>query len=91
MLKKIKILGHDYKVNHINNTLKEGDAASCNMATLEINICNVHPKTRQMEGVVHEIIEALNYHLELELPHNKIMSLSEGLWQVLNDNEGLLK
>jgi len=36
--------------------------------------------------LLHEIIEALNYHLELKLEHNQITSLEAGLYQTLKDN-----
>lgn len=36
--------------------------------------------------VLHEILEALKYHLELEMEHNVIMALEAGLYQVLVDN-----
>jgi len=37
--------------------------------------------------LLHEIIEGLNYHLELELDHRILSALSEGLFQVLRDNK----
>jgi hypothetical protein len=35
--------------------------------------------------IIHEILEALNYHLELELPHRTISALESGLYQTLHD------
>ena len=40
----------------------------------------------QLSTILHEIIEALNYHLALDLPHNAIMGLEAGLYQVLVDS-----
>lgn len=86
---KVKILGHEYKISYEDIGYKTGTAAKCNVASLEIKICSSHPESRQKEGLVHEVIEALNYHLEMKLSHNKISQLGEGLYQVLKDNPGL--
>lgn len=91
MIKKIKILGHEYKVIHENISFKEGTAGMCSPQALEIKIDTFHPESRQREALLHEIIEALDYHFELKMPHNQIVSLSEGLYQVLKDNKGILR
>ena len=36
--------------------------------------------------MLHEIIEAINYHLELEMEHNVRMGLEAALFQVLTAN-----
>lgn len=91
MVKIVKILGHEYKVFHENIGFKEGTSAIINVASLEIRICNSYPESRQREGLIHEIIEALDYHLNLKLPHSKIIQLGEAFYQVLKENPDLLK
>ena len=91
MIEKLKILGHDYSVANKNMGFKSDTVAQCNMASLEIEICSSYPESRQKEGLIHEVIEALNYHLELKLPHNKISLLGESLYQVLKENPDILK
>ena len=91
MIEKLKILGHDYSVANNNMGFKSGTVAQCNIASLEIEICNSYPESRQKEGLIHDVIEALNYHLELKLPHNKISLLGESLYQVLKENPDILK
>lgn len=91
MLDKIKILGHEYTVSMDSSIqLDDGHNAQINLSTCEIKIGDRQVKSKQEEGFIHEIIEALNSHLELMLEHSKISQLSEGLYQVLKDN-GLLK
>jgi hypothetical protein len=46
---------------------------------------DLHPQARQ-EVLLHEIVEAINHYHEYKLSHNVISSLSENLFQVLNDN-----
>jgi hypothetical protein len=60
---------------------------NCHKMRIEIN--PAFPHSRKAEGLLHEIIEALNYHLGLNLDHDKqLVPLSEGLYQVLTDNTG---
>lgn len=83
----IKILGHEYQLSMTNKSLIERNTIACICPnTLTIEISTLCPKSRQEEGLLHEIIEALNCHLELKLEHEKITSLSEGLYQVFKDN-----
>jgi len=87
----MKILGHNYKIIFDNKLdFNDRTAAQCSVGDLWIKISSLHPDTRQQEGLLHEIMEALNYHLALKLEHEKIEAFSEGLFQVLNDN-GLWK
>lgn len=90
-IKKLKILGHNYTIEHNSDLALDHDACGQLLSrhTL-IKISSVHCRSRQEECLFHEIVEALNYHLELRLEHNKITQLGEGMYQVLKDN-GLLK
>lgn len=45
------------------------------------------PPSRQEEGILHEIFEAINYHLEVELEHNKLCAISEVLYMIIRDNK----
>lgn len=87
--KKIKILGHEYKVILNDDYITEsgGNTGRCNSYTNEIYICGKLPESAQHEVLMHEIIEALNYRLELDLEHHKICALGEVLTQVLLDND----
>lgn len=83
----IKILGHEYELHMTNKPLLERNTVACVCPnTLTIEISNLCPQSRQEEGLFHEIIEALNCHLDLKLEHDKLTALSEGLYQVFKDN-----
>lgn len=83
----MKILAHTYKVI-LDKKLDFNDrtSAQCNFGSLIIKVCPDYPETRQQEGLMHEIIEAINYHLSLKLDHDNIERLGEAIFQVLNDN-----
>ena len=86
--KKIKILGHQYSVisddAYIVNS--GGNTGKSNSYTNQIYVCGSLPESAQSEVLIHEIIEAINYRLELNLEHPAICALGEVLNQVLQDN-----
>ncbi len=83
----LKILGHKYKLSSTDKPLLERSTiATICPNTLTIEISSIYPESRQEEGLFHEIIEALDYHLELKLDYDKITALGEGLYQIFNDN-----
>jgi hypothetical protein len=83
----IKILGHVYTIEtdvrpQVSNT--ETIACVDNNRQL-IAIATGNGGTTQQECLLHEIIEALNYRMGLDLQHSAITALSEGIYQVLHD------
>jgi len=80
---QIWILGHGYKIVEKDMDL----LGQFDHEKLQISLRENMTKSIKEATLIHEIIEALNYHFELGLEHNKIMSLESGLFQVLNDND----
>lgn len=82
---KIKILGYDYTIKMIdlNETEKFGNL---DMNTLTIRLNENKAQSQIDSTLLHEIIEAINFHLGLELKHYQINALEAGLYQVLKDN-----
>ncbi len=82
----MKILGYTYSI------LQSGDGDFLDASgrfhhnSQTIHIASDLSDEQKESTLLHEIIEALNYHLALELKENIIMSLEAGLYQVLNDN-----
>jgi hypothetical protein len=87
-MKKIRILGLNYDIYHSPEEINGGmlDAARNHIAEQVILVNPRFNKQSQESGILHEVIEALNYHLQLNLEHDKIMLLESGLNQVLVDN-----
>lgn len=85
-MKTVKILGYQYQVVEESGDDDMGAFGRFNARTQKIQIAgNLHPQGKAT-AMLHELIEALNYHLQLELEHNVIMSLEAGLYQALVDN-----
>jgi hypothetical protein len=83
----IKILGHKYTVD-LSQKLDEmkGNVGVCDLDYLIIKIANDAPSDVKTSTLLHELIEAINYHLELKLKHGQIMGLEVGLYQILSEN-----
>lgn len=79
----LKILGYDYEAQLLPH---HESAASCHTTRQLIRIDAGMPAQAQQSALLHEIIEALNYHLALDLEHNAIMALEAGLFQTLTAN-----
>lgn len=83
---KLKILGHEYAVKIID--LNETDTfGNHNMNTLIIRLNRNKADSQIQSTLLHEIIEAINYNMEIELEHPQISALEAGLYQVLKDND----
>ena len=90
--KEIKILGHTYAVLYRNREREDGNL---NPGTCDSKFCKIWidagwKKSQQEATLIHEIIEALNYNLKLNLVEEQIRGLESGLYQTLKDNN-LLK
>ncbi|MEN6421294.1 MAG: hypothetical protein ABFD76_05045 [Smithella sp.] len=90
----IKILGHEYQ--HIQTdklALDTGTPGQCCMASLWIKTDSTVPKSRQEEALLHEIFEALRYHLNCQdtFSHQLMSTFSEALYQVIKDNPKYFK
>ncbi len=87
-MKNLKILGYDYEVRYSPPRHEGGmDASGCSNAGHQIIVIDpLMCKQEQQSTLLHEILEALNCHLELCLNHQTVSSLEAGLYQVLKDN-----
>ena len=78
----MKILGYTYQVEIVDS-----DAMGRFQARRQrLQIASDLAGDGKLSTLLHEIIEAINYHLGLNLPHRTIMALEAGLYQVLADN-----
>lgn len=91
---KIKILGYDYEVVFREDRLKSDgvDNPGTHCSRFQKIWIDKNQNQQQQESTfIHEILEAISYSLELQLPHNIISSLETALYQVLKDNDLLKK
>ena len=81
----MKILGHEYKL--ISTPSDQLGSYGRYLAKEQIlQVASDLHRQQITTTVLHEIIEALDYHLGLNLNHDAIMSLEAGLYQTLTDN-----
>lgn len=86
--KKIKILGVVYKILRFRSKKDLGRMRSGKQL---IEIASHIPLDVQRSTLVHEIIEAIDTMLELNLPHPTISALETALNGVLADNPQFIK
>lgn len=83
----MNILGYIYTLKRDIAVNNSNASALCDSTKLEICLpLEQQPKQIEQSAILHEIIEALNAHLELSLPHPVIASLEAGLFQTLTSN-----
>ena len=80
----MKILGYDYEFEKNVND-HTGSYGWFDAKSLTIQIADNLNKQQKESTILHEILEALSYHLMLEIGNNIIMPLEAGLYQVLTD------
>lgn len=79
----MKILGYDYSLTKSADIDDMGRfIARDQQIKIQDGIC----EQQIVSTVLHEIIEALNYHNEWKLEHTVIMGLEASLYQTLCDN-----
>jgi hypothetical protein len=90
--KKLKIAGYTYEIK-IGDLIKtEGSTkpAYTHSRWQKIVIAKDQHKEEIESSLIHEILEAIDYHYSLKMDHDKLMTLETALYQVLTDNK-LLK
>jgi hypothetical protein len=86
-MKKINILGYNYTIDTTRPLEEmEGNVGYCDFDKLELRVANDVPEDAKNSTIIHEIIEAVNYHLEIGLEESQIKQLEVGIFQAFNDN-----
>lgn len=85
----LKVLGYTYTIQQTEGPpegIPSDSFGGCDFANGTIYCSKDIHQDLQESTLLHEILEALNYHLELGLKHPQITALEAGLYQVLKDN-----
>ncbi len=82
----LKVLGYSYDVDFSNTCTQMGAMGRCDTNRLLIQIANDSSLKQQESTMLHEILEALDMHMELNLSHQTICLLEAALYEVLTDN-----
>ena len=81
----VKILGYTYQVETVDSDAMDA-MGRFQSRRQRIQIADDLAGDELLSTLLHEVIEALNYHLALNLRHAAIMALEAGLFQVLTEN-----
>ena len=86
-MKTLKILGYSYVLD-LSKKLRDlgGNVGNCDMDNKIMQVANDVDSDMIVSTLLHEFIEAINYHLELKLNHRQVMGIEVGLHQSLTEN-----
>jgi len=89
----LRILGHDIPVYEQKDLDREYNRAGhFDPKLMRIKIASGDAKGAQLSTVIHEVIEALDCILSLDLKHEEqLVKLEAGLFSVIQDNRKLIK
>lgn len=83
----LKILGHEYEVSIVDSTRYNGDNCGfCDTVAAKIRLSDDLAPDMLASTLLHEVLEAINFHLELKMEHHVLTALEAGMYQVLKDN-----
>ena len=83
----MKILGYIYEIELGSDSSRMGGYyGQCHHGKQVIQIANDLNRQQEDSTILHEIIEALKYHLGIKLEHGHIMAFEAGLYQALTEN-----
>lgn len=84
----MRILGYNYGIirDLDMKDIENGNAGLVDLDKHLIYVGNDMDDDSKTSVIIHEIIEAINYHLELKLKHPQIMAFEVGIHQVLVEN-----
>lgn len=88
----IKIGGFKYKLEEVDHMARDDSSLgnSCGNS-LTINLDHGLDKSLKAATLIHEIIEQINFINELDLEHHKITILANSLYEVINENDEMMK
>jgi hypothetical protein len=85
----VRVLGHNYKVVLTKNLFSDfSDYGRVNVRTHVIEIDSSTPYSKQLETLVHEVLEIINDQMSLILEHNKLQIIAACIYTFLMDNAG---
>jgi hypothetical protein len=84
--KPITILGHNYTVVRDKPSDEIAASGRLDVAGCKIIVATNLCRSQATSTTLHEIIEAINWHCELNLEHPKIMTLETALYDILTTN-----
>ena len=86
MTQTIQVLGYEYKLIEDGDADTMGAYGRYHAKSSTMQLASDLSQVQRESTVLHEIIEAINYHLQLELSHATIMALESTLYGSLKAN-----
>ncbi len=74
------IMGREYKIIRFEVPATNANIASSNLVTKEILIGSNVPLDHQLEALLHEVLEHINWDLNLDLDHKVLSAISAAIF-----------
>ena len=81
----MKILGYNYTIELGSDSDRMGAYGRSMSGKQVIQIANNLNREMEDSTILHEILEALKYHLDIGINEQQVMSLEAGLYQTLTE------
>jgi len=85
-LKTIHILGQEFAIKYKRDKKKRDYIGKCFPNANKIYLVKDLSQDKLEETFIHEIIEAINFNLELKLKHRQITALAVAIYTVFKEN-----
>ena len=82
----MKILGYDYLITFCSDKMLDVPAGRVHAGLQRIILAEGDHPQQSESTLLHEIIEALDFHLEIGLDERQIKAIEAGLYQCLTEN-----
>jgi hypothetical protein len=90
--KTVKVLGRIYKVVVHEENKSGNDNLGSHWGMYSKIFLNKRQDQQAAEDcLLHEIMEAINYQLQLGLKHDQIIRITTGIYQIIKDNPKIFK
>jgi len=81
-MKKIQILGKEYKIEYVDNKTLGGNCGDCNTEQAYIRINKETTKQHQEDTLLHEVIHIISEEVDLELTEPQTRRLATVLYSI---------
>lgn len=86
----IRVLGKPYRLEAVpSNGIADGSYGSCEDGKQRICIAADLPPELEQDTVLHELLHAIDYAMQLKLSERQISALASGLMALISDNPDL--
>lgn len=82
----LKIFGYNFSLRYVGDLDLRTPVGACLVPLQKMSVVRGMPEAQTVSSILHEVIEAVNSQLDLNICHLGIAGLETGLYQTLTEN-----